>query len=426
MDIVKQEDDGKLFEEKVEDWHLSYQECLPSRMNWRMKLEKSWRQLDMKSEWKKYTVQELIDLGMLDKPLDGNHGNLHPKESDYIDKGVPFIMANDLVDGVVDLDDCAFISEEQAKTLRKGFAKPGDVLLTHKATIGRTAIVPNKYDTIILTPQVTYYRVKWGIDNRYLKYYFDSPDFQSTLNNWARSGSTRAYLGVTAQHKLPVVLPPYCEQQKIANILEPLDRKIELNNLINDSLEQMGQTIFDKLFPNIVVGNNAIGEIITPKRGKSLLSKNAVLGKVPVIAGGLKPATYHNVANTVAPVLTISASGANAGYVSLWNTPIWASDSSFIDASMTKNVYFWYMLLKKRQEEIYNMQTGTGQPHIYPQHIAAMTIPQLDIDRINYFTTLVSPIFENIGIRKKENVELSSLRDWLLPMLINGQAAISD
>ena len=190
----------------------------------------------MNSEWKEYTVQELIDLDMLDEPLDGNHGSIHPKASDYVDEGVPFIMANNLINGVVDLDGCVFISEEQAKTLRKGFAKPGDVLLTHKATIGRTAIVPDRYETIILTPQVTYYRVKRGIDNRYLKYYFDSPDFQTTLNNWAGSGSTRAYLGITAQHKLPVILPPYSEQQKIADISEVLDRKIQLNTEINKNL----------------------------------------------------------------------------------------------------------------------------------------------------------------------------------------------
>lgn len=190
----------------------------------------------MKFDWKEYTVQELIDIGMLDEPLDGNHGSIHPKTSDYVDSGVPFIMANNLINGVVDLDGCAFISEEQAKTLRKGFAKPGDVLLTHKATIGRTAIVPDKYATIILTPQVTYYRVKKGIDNRYLKYYFDSPDFQTILNNWAGSGSTRAYLGITAQHKLPVVLPPYNEQWKIADLLEMLDRKIRINAEVNDNL----------------------------------------------------------------------------------------------------------------------------------------------------------------------------------------------
>ena len=190
----------------------------------------------MKFEWKKYSVQELIDLDMLEEPLDGNHGGIHPKSSDYVNSGVPFIMANDLINGIVDYENCVFITEQQAKTLRKGFAHPGDVLLTHKATIGRTAIVSNEYDTIILTPQVTYYRVKKGISNKYLKYYFDSAEFQKTLANWAGAGSTRAYLGITAQRKLPIVLPPLDIQERIASICDTLDQKILLNHKINNNL----------------------------------------------------------------------------------------------------------------------------------------------------------------------------------------------
>ena len=190
----------------------------------------------MKSEWKEYTVQDLIDLGMLEEPLDGNHGELHPKASDYVLSGIPFIMANDLSDGTVDFNGCAFISEKQAKTLRKGIAKTGDVLITHKATIGRTAIVSDEYKTIVLTPQVTYYRVKKGIDNRYLKLYFDSPAFQSTFKNWAGAGSTRSYLGITAQHKLPIILPPIKEQKRIANLIEPLNQRIQINKAINGNL----------------------------------------------------------------------------------------------------------------------------------------------------------------------------------------------
>lgn len=190
----------------------------------------------MTSEWKTYTVQELIDAGMLEEPLDGNHGSIHPKASDYVSSGIPFIMANNLVNGRVDYNNCVYITEKQASTLRKGFAKPGDVLLTHKATIGRTAIVGDEYETIILTPQVTYYRVKHGISNRYLKYYFDSPNFQHIFSNWAGSGSTRAYLGITAQHKLPIVLPPYETQVKIAQCCSALDNKIFNNQSVNDNL----------------------------------------------------------------------------------------------------------------------------------------------------------------------------------------------
>lgn len=181
--------------------------------------------------WTKYTVQDLIDKKYIDPPMDGNHGELHPKASDYVATGIPFVMANNLSDGFVDLSQCAFITEKQAKTLRKGFARPDDVLLTHKATLGRTAIVPEGYEYIILTPQVTYYRVHKGLSNVYLRYYFESSYFQSTLKAFAGGGSTRAYIGITKQCGLPVYLP--CESSM--NILTYSLSQIERVRLLNQT-----------------------------------------------------------------------------------------------------------------------------------------------------------------------------------------------
>ena len=84
------------------------------------------------------TVRQLIVQEILDKPLDGNHGEIHPKGEDFVAEGVPFIMASDLNNGQVDYTSCNFITAKQADSLRKGFAKNGDVLVTHKATIRRT------------------------------------------------------------------------------------------------------------------------------------------------------------------------------------------------------------------------------------------------------------------------------------------------
>jgi type I restriction enzyme S subunit len=251
------------------------------------------------SEWREYTVKELVDLKMLDKPLDGNHGGMHPKSSDYVTSGIPFIMANDLKDGKVDYDCCNFITEKQAKTLKKGFAKPGDVLLTHKATMGRTAIVDDSYPYIVLTPQVTYYRVLKGIDNKYLKYYFDSKDFQELLFNWAGTGSTRAYLGITEQLKLPIILPPLPEQKAIAATLSALDDMIELNNQINKTLEEMAQAIFKSWFVDFEPFKN--GEFEESELG--LIPKGWRVGKLSdvgeIIGGGTpsksKPEYYAEI-----------------------------------------------------------------------------------------------------------------------------------
>ena len=143
-------------------------------------------------------------------------------------------------------------------------------------------------------------------------------------------------------------------------------------------------------------------------------------------AGGLEPSTYHNKANTVAPVITISSSGANAGFVNLWGIPVWSSDSSYIDSTMTPYVYFWYAFLKRYQNNIYNIQTGSAQPHIYPNHIASLPMGDLDAKKIEEYTQRVTPMFLTIAQNYRENRQLASLRDWLLPMLMNGQATVRD
>ena len=201
--------------------------------------------------WEYKIVSDLIAEKVLDKPLDGNHGGIHPTQKDFVEKGIPFVMASDIVDGMLDYSDCKYISLDKSKELKKGFAKEGDVLLTHKATIGRVAIV-GKIDTpyIVLTPQVTYYRVlnNKKIYNQFLKYYFSWNKFNELFLAWAQGGSTRAYLGITAQQKLPIIIPPLEEQKSIAKILSDLDKKIETNNKINKKLEEMAQAIFKQWF----------------------------------------------------------------------------------------------------------------------------------------------------------------------------------
>ena len=258
-------------------------------------------------------------------------------------------------------------------------------------------------------------------DTRYLCYLINSMDLSGYITGTAQPKLSQANLNA-----VQLSMPTLEQQKRIVEYLVAIDNKIALNELINNNLEQQAQDIFDNMFPDISNGSHTIGEYISPKRGKGLLSKNAILGSVPVIAGGLEPSTYHNVANTQSPVLAISASGANAGYVSLWNIPIWSSDSSFIDSSMTDDVYFWYVLLKKRQKEIFDAQTGSAQPHIYPQHIASMSITGLDIEKVHSYTLITTPIFEMIGHYKEEKTILASTRDALLPKLMSGELDVSN
>ena len=200
--------------------------------------------------WEQTTVQDLVNRGILEKPLDGNHGEKHPKSSDYVEEGVPFVMANNLIDGVVDFSSCYYIPRSQAEKLDKGFAKCGDVLITHKGTIGRTAILENCFDYIMLTPQVTYYRIKNNLNNRFLKSYFDSGYFQDMMAHLASAGSTRAYIGITAQRELPILLPPIDLQNQFATFIHAVEKsKSEMRQGL-DKLELLYKSLIQKCFPN--------------------------------------------------------------------------------------------------------------------------------------------------------------------------------
>ena len=175
--------------------------------------------------WVVKSVAELVAEGALVKPFDGNHGEIHPRKADYTQSGVPFIMACDLKNGTVDTQQCTFISRKLADSLRVGFAKDGDVLISHKGTIGRSAIVSTADEYIMLTPQVTSYRVKDAsqLFNRFIRYYFMSPVFQREMIAGAADGSTRAYIGITKQLTLRFRFPPLAEQKRIAAELDILD-----------------------------------------------------------------------------------------------------------------------------------------------------------------------------------------------------------
>ena len=112
------------------------------------------------------------------------------------------------------------------------------------------------------------------------------------------------------------------------------------------------------------------------ERGTSITKKEVEEGKIPVIAGGKKQAYFHNVANRVSRSITISSSGAYAGYVSFHEEPIFASDCfTVISREKTLDQKFLFYLLKSKQELIYKMQTGGGQPHVYAKNFHDFEIP---------------------------------------------------
>lgn len=120
-----------------------------------------------------------------------------------------------------------------------------------------------------------------------------------------------------------------------------------------------------------------LGKICKVQKGHSIKKKNTKLGKIPVIAGGQQPAYYHNKLNREGNIITVSASGAYAGFVNYFEEPIFASDCSTIRSLDEKVIMtrFIYDVLKGKQQNIYSFQRGGAQPHVYPKDLISFKIP---------------------------------------------------
>lgn len=411
-------------------------------------------------KFNKKTVEELVHDKIIEKPIDGNHGGKHPTTRDYVKDGVPFVMVSDISGGSINFDNCKFISEETKNGLDKGFSKPGDVLLSHKATIGLTCIVGDEYDEIVLTPQLTYYRVlNDDILNRYyLKYYFDSYYFQTILNDWAKSGSTRLYLGIIAQLKLPILYPDITIQNKIVKILGDIDKKIILNNQINNNLYEISKRIFNELYKDcenwqeyriqdiglyitdyvangsfksladnvkiydtknyaLFIRNTDLKVNFTQERkyvdehSYNFLSKSKLVGRELIISN-------------VGDVGSIYLCPSYKMPMTLGNNVIMVDSK---DLKVNYNYYFYYFFLSAAGQYLIDGITGgSAQPKFNKTDFRNSIIKIPSEDKIIEFNNKIIPMYDIIENNIMENETLSKLRDTLLSKLMNGEINLED
>lgn len=145
------------------------------------------------------------------------------------------------------------------------------------------------------------------------------------------------------------------------------------------------------------------------KRGTTITAKNAIPGDVPVLAGGQKPAYYHNVANRTGETIVVAGSGAYAGFVSYWTIPVFLSDSFSVEPDDRLVVKFVYYFFKNIQQKIFATKKGSGVPHVHGSSIAKFEIPlppievQTEIVRIlDKFTSLEAELEAELDCRKRQ------------------------
>lgn len=231
-----------------------------------------------------------------------------------------------------------------------------------------------------------------------------------------------------AKYKLPV--PPLPEQRAIAEALSDvdgllggLDRLIAKKRDLKQAAMQQLLTAQTRL-PGFhgEWETKPLGEIAIIRKGELITGATVRPGSVPVVAGGREPAYYHDTPNRGPRCITISASGASAGYIALYNIPIFASDCSTIEETDAYSLDFLYNCLLLRQGAIYKMQTGGAQPHVQPSDLnpLAISIPPTKTEQ-TAIAEVLSEMDAELEALERRREKTRALKQAMMQQLLTGQ-----
>ena len=243
--------------------------------------------------------------------------------------------------------------------------------------------------------------------------------------SWVASESARTGqpgLNLEQLKCFQIPFPPLAEQVKIAKTFSDVDALIAKKRDIKQGTMQQLLT-GKKRLPGFTDEwkEKEIGEVVKIMKGQSLQSKDFVNGTIPVVAGGQSYAGYHNTANHIETCITISASGAYAGYIWLHNYPIFASDCSVMEGNDNVDVYFLYNVLKLNQDVIYKAQTGGAQPHIHPKDIAPLKVLCPSLSEQQAIATILTDMDNEIQALEAKRDKYTAIKQGMMQELLTGK-----
>ena len=380
----------------------------------------------MKEDWKECKLSEIMTL----------IGGGTPKTSnpDYWDGNIPWISVKDFN------GERRYVIDTEKKITKLGLENSstkllskGDIIISARGTVGELAIIPSD---MAFNQSCYGLRAKEYVDSTFLYYLFKQSVsvLQHNTHGSVFDTITRdTFDGIT------INLPPHATQQKIATILSSLDDKIELNNRINQNLGQQAQAIFKSWFVDFEpfggkmpegwkIGKLSDISILSAggDKPKEVSDKITEVYKVPIYSNGLDNFGlygYTNKAKIFEESVTVSARGT-IGFVCLRMVPYVPIVRLISLIPKTDFVSAKYLYLHLLNCNITG--TGTTQQQLTVPAFSKEQIIIPSKNAIDSFTNTVNPFFETIVHNRKENEKLSSMRDTLLPKLMNGEIKVDE
>ena len=406
--------------------------------------------------------------------IDGDRGQNYPSKSDFFaNEYCVFLNTGNITKNGFDFSKLDFITEEKDKSLRKGKVKIDDIILTTRGTVGNVALVTEsiKYPNMRINSGMVIIRSKKDFTPLFLNTFFRSELFKKqALTNG--SGSAQPQLPISALKNISIPKLDKKTQAKITSVLSALDEKIALNNQINATLEQMAKTLYDYWFvqfdfpdDNGKPYKSSGGEMVYNETLKRDIPKGWEVKKLSEIAktgsGGTPKSTvkeYYQdgtipwinsgeVNNSIIVqtsnfitglglkessaklfpknTILLAMYGATAGKASLLTFE--ATTNQAICAIMPNDEKY-LIFLKTKIEQMYNylvnLSSGSARDNLSQDKIKELQISIPTDELLEKFHLATRTMYEKIIVNSKENSELIKLRDWLLPMLMNGQVTV--
>lgn len=375
----------------------------------------------------------------------------------FVSEGVPVIRGNNLSLGQEKFIDDGFVyvTKEKAQKL-DCYAHCGDIIFTAAGTIGQVGVIPgdSKYkEYVISNKQIRATLDEKKVDILYIYYWLSSPWVRKYLikNN---KGSTVPLLSLNEIRNIPVYYPDIKTQQKISHTISLLDKKIANNNTISEQLESMAKTIYDYWFLQFEFPNEEgkpykssggkmvwnedlqreipegwgvenLGNVIIENR-KSTIKVGDVsnVGKIPFFTSGASILKTEN--PLVSGMNCYLNTGGNADIKSYFGDASYSTDTWCITAKNGLEYFlpFLFDKLKPSMDTVFFQ--GTGLKHLQKNLLRSYRICIPSQTVLDKFTKVAKEVFIEKHSLLEETEELKKMKDFLLPVLMNGQVTIKE
>lgn len=304
----------------------------------------------------------------------------------------------------------------------------GDILFVrsngNKALVGRTMLIQNISEDVTFSGFCIRFRPDHKkVSSLYLLYLFKSPFFRRYFSNTQQTSINN--LNQEVLGGMEIDLPKRDEQEKLIKGVHAFTKKINNNLAINDKLQHMAYETYMHLFWNRNP-NGKLGDILIEKPKSSIqvgAAKNAI-GEFPFFTSG--DAILRWTEALVEGRNCYLNTGGNAGVKHYVGNAAYSTDTWCITAKNDLSDYLYLFLESIKPELNKKFFQGTGLKHLQKPLLKERPIYIPSKNEVKAFNKDVQPWLSMISENMRESQQLIMLREWLLPMIMNGQAVMTD